>query len=745
MKLNFTKKLSEFKRFLKNESKFTFKTVIAASLMVLASNESFGQGTTLVPYSGSNTVACGVSTRLMDHAGTGNYSDNANGFTVIDAGFAGVINIQGSYNTESCCDPIYIYSGAGTSGPLLQTYIGTGNMNYTGTSGQTLTVQFYTDGSVTYAGFDFTVTSTGACFSAPCSGTPGSNTVVVTPTAPICPGASAFLALGTPYTVGGLTYQWQSSTVSAVGPFTSIPGATVSTFATPSLTAPVYYTAVITCTNSSSTYTTGSTQVLIQGNTISNVPYYEDFEGILNNNDLPNCSWTMSAPNTNCRTYTSAQSQQRVARSGQKFASFFYSPSGANYFYTNGIQMEPGITYSASVWFKTNYYGDVNWSDLSIMLGTSQSTTGLVTIASTNGPAASTSYKSVSNTFTVANSGVYYVAIQGISDGGCCAYHLNWDDLLIEAPCSINGVSVNIAANTTTICSGDPVILTASGADNYTWSHGPTTAQITEYPVTNTIYSVMGTNSITGCMSSSTQFVVVNETPQLAVFSNKQAVCLGESAVITALGASTYTWNTNSNSNFITVSPSANTTYTVLGAGPSGCVAQISQAIAVNALPVVTGNSDRTDICVGETATLTASGATSYQWSAPTLFVQAQTAFVSPMSNTTYSLTGTDNNGCMGVTTVVLNVQQCVGLKDITTTLNGVKLYPNPNDGMFTVELNSNINKTVEVIDMTGRVISSVSGKDEVVKVDISQLANGIYYVKIKTDSAVEVIKVNKN
>src|SRR5207253_7198962 len=113
---------------------------------------------------------------------------------------------------------------------------------------------------------------------------------------------------------------------------------------------------------------------------------------------------------------------------GSKFASFYYSPSGTNYFYTNAIQMYAGVTYSASVWFATNYYGDLNWTDMSIMVGPNQTTVGLVPVASTNGPAASSGYKSLSNTFTVATSGIYYVAIRGTNSGGCCAYHLNWDD-----------------------------------------------------------------------------------------------------------------------------------------------------------------------------------------------------------------------------------------------------------------------------------------------------------------------------
>jgi hypothetical protein len=74
-----------------------------------------------------------------------------------------VVNINGNYNTESDFDFINIYSGSGVSGTLLMFYHGVGTINYTGTPGQTLTVQFTSDGSVVSTGFDLAVTFTGSC------------------------------------------------------------------------------------------------------------------------------------------------------------------------------------------------------------------------------------------------------------------------------------------------------------------------------------------------------------------------------------------------------------------------------------------------------------------------------------------------------------------------------------------------------------------------------------------------------
>jgi len=121
----------------------------------------------LVPFTGSNTNACGTNIALQDHAGSGNYSNNANGYTVLEAGTNATITISGTYWGEGCCDDLYIYSGAGTGGAVLLNPIGNGaggvSVNYTGAPGQTLTVRFTSDLSIVYAGFDLMVTYTNPC------------------------------------------------------------------------------------------------------------------------------------------------------------------------------------------------------------------------------------------------------------------------------------------------------------------------------------------------------------------------------------------------------------------------------------------------------------------------------------------------------------------------------------------------------------------------------------------------------
>lgn len=88
-----------------------------------------------------------------------------------------------------------------------------------------------------------------------CSGTPGSNSIVAqSPT--VCTGSVANLSLANTYTNSGISYQWLTSSVSAAGPFNSIPGATLSTFNSSPLFTSTYFNVVITCTNSGLSFTT---------------------------------------------------------------------------------------------------------------------------------------------------------------------------------------------------------------------------------------------------------------------------------------------------------------------------------------------------------------------------------------------------------------------------------------------------------------------------------------------------------
>lgn len=217
-----------------------------------STNSTFTVVNTLtIPITGSNTVSCGNNITLYDNGGsTGDYASNSTGYTVLEAGLGATITINGNYSTESGLDYIRIYNGIGTAGTLLTSYTGTGTISYTGTAGQTLTIQFYSDGSLVNSGFNLSISYSGVCYPA-CSGTPTGGSVTTTPNTG-WPGSS-YTVIATGYTQAlNMSYQWQFS-LDAGNTWTNA-GSATSSYSNYNAIAPasgnVEWQLIVTCTNS---------------------------------------------------------------------------------------------------------------------------------------------------------------------------------------------------------------------------------------------------------------------------------------------------------------------------------------------------------------------------------------------------------------------------------------------------------------------------------------------------------------
>ncbi len=579
----------------------------------------------------------------------------------------------------------------------------------------------------------------------PCAGTPASNTVVATQTL-VCPVfGTSVLTPANVYTLGGITYSWQSSTGSILGPYTNIPGANSYAYTTPTLNTTTYYQVAVGCANGGQTIAATPITIQVAATTTNSVPYFESFEGITQNGQLPNCSWTRTNNYQNT-TRTASLSTVRVARTGNKFAEFDasdYIYYNIRSFYSNGIQLYSGITYSASVWYQTPGYP--TWFNFSLLIGPNQNNTGQQTLGTVSSPNNS-SYQPLSNTFTVATSGIYYLCVR--AQENYYGSQLVWDDLAIIAPCSFTNNGANITVSgPTQICAGQTANFAATGAGTYSWSTGQTTNTLAVTPQFNSTYFITGTNPLTGCSSTIARQIQVNQLPPVSVVAFKSDVCVGGSVNMFATSANSYTWSNGTQAAAVSVTPAATTIYTVLGSDAYGCVGTATQQILVNPLPVITIAPPSKTICKGEPANLTASGAsgaTSYMWTSSEMFLQAVTISAYPQTTTTFTVSGTDANGCTGTANVVVTVDACTGIASVNGSSTKAAIYPNPNNGDFTVELNNNQTKTIEVMDVKGRVVLSSTSDNNQVKVNISTLSNGVYYVKVKSANTVEVLKVVK-
>jgi len=151
---------------------------------------SFTTGATCVLQNAGGTVnACSAS--YFDSGGpSANYSNNENNVVTICPSAAGqyVQVLFSSFNLESCCDYLRIYNGSTTGSPLLGQFTGSNlpcNITSSAANG-CLTFQFYSDGSVTYAGWQATI----SCVTSPGTSLPGSTCANAPPI------TSPFTALG---------------------------------------------------------------------------------------------------------------------------------------------------------------------------------------------------------------------------------------------------------------------------------------------------------------------------------------------------------------------------------------------------------------------------------------------------------------------------------------------------------------------------------------------------------------------
>lgn len=214
--------------------------------------------------------------------------------------------------------------------------------------------------------------------------------------------------------------------------------------------------------------------------------------------------------------------------------------------------------------------------------------------------------------------------------------------------------TITASASPDTVCTGNTDTLTAFGGVTYVWSNGPTTVSQVVAPSTLTTYTVTGTDA-NGCINTGTVTVFALLSGPITASADYPSVCLGSTDVLHAIGSTTYNWMPgNLTGSLVTVSPIANTTYTVTGTSSNGCIKVDSITINVNPLPIVSATASIFSFCSGGSSVLTATGASTYSWMPGNSSGNPVT--VSPASSTTYTVTGTDGNGCQNTASVTLTI-----------------------------------------------------------------------------------------
>lgn len=235
--------------------------------------------------------------------------------------------------------------------------------------------------------------------------------------------------------------------------------------------------------------------------------------------------------------------------------------------------------------------------------------------------------------------------VKGATSIGGCIYTKTLSVNVLQSP------TVSLVPSSSVVCLGNPVSFVPSGATSYTYWPGPifgATAQFT--PVVPTTYTIIGKN-INGCTNTKTVSIGVKPNPTVTAVVNPTIICPGSSATLSANGASTYFWpQTFATTSVTVVSPNVTTLYQVIGTSTNGCSKSATVQLVVMTSPTVVISPPM--ICAGMANTLTATGASNYNWTIGTgtnqvVFTNTPSVVITLTAATVYQVCGTGpSNNC---------------------------------------------------------------------------------------------------
>lgn len=235
-----------------------------------------------------------------------------------------------------------------------------------------------------------------------------------------------------------------------------------------------------------------------------------------------------------------------------------------------------------------------------------------VTLTASGGTSVLWSTGATTPSINVSAAGTYSAVV---SNGTCSATSNQLTVQVLALP--------NVVANAsqTSICAGQSVTLTGSGANTYSWNQGVTNG-VAFTPSTTNTYTVTGTAS-NGCSNTANVQVVVNPLPNATFTASSTQICPGGGNIqLTAQNTNltTYNWLLNGNTFATNAGPSISTNqpgqYTLQVTNSNGCTNSFNLTITTGTLPTATLSASSTSICAGSSQTLTASmlSGAQYTW-----------------------------------------------------------------------------------------------------------------------------------
>ncbi|MFM2156430.1 MAG: hypothetical protein RL516_1179 [Bacteroidota bacterium] len=388
-------------------------------------------------------------------------------------------------------------------------------------------------------------------------------------------------------------------------------------------------------------YTSAWGTVYTQSGTYSNV--YTTTTGcdsiVTINLTISNSITTAPKAVSSCNSYTS--SWGTVYTQSGTYSNVYTTTTGCDSIVTINLTINNSITTSPQTVSSCNTYASP-WGTVYTQSGTYSNTyttangcDSIVTINLTINNSITTAPQTVSSCNTYASPwGTVYTQSGTYSNTYTTA---NGCDSIVTINLTINN-SITIAPQTVSAC------------NTYTSAWGTVYTQSGSY---NNSYT-----TVNGCDSVVTINLTINNNP-VANTTVTPDTCGKDLGTATAIvnggsGPYSYSWSNGANTNTITNLSSGN--YSVIITDNNGCTTTNQITITAIPTPTLTTPFSPQTINQGESVSLSVSGATTYSWS-PTTGLSCNICadpIASPISSTTYVVTGTDLNGCTATATITV-------------------------------------------------------------------------------------------
>jgi hypothetical protein len=110
-------------------------------------------------------------------------------------------------------------------------------------------------------------------------------------------------------------------------------------------------------------------------------------------------------------------------------------------------------------------------------------------------------------------------------------------------------------------------------------------------------------------------------------------------------------------------------------------------------------------------------------------------AYGNMMTQKVYQQYDFDSNKFLNFYKYVFKQPSLLGVSEHTEKLDNISVFPNPSNGTFKLNVNSNFIKKIqiiEVIDISGKIVKNLHPKElSEIQIDLSNFENGVYFFKI--------------